>query len=85
MSELEEQTTAAEQEWVEGWKRGPKRTRWTELPLQVEDPAPDFELLDSTNKKVKLSQLWGEKPLLILFWRHYGCSCGVDRAERLKN
>ena len=85
MSELEEQTTAAEQEWVEGWKRGPKRTRWTELPLQVEDPAPDFELLDSTNKKVKLSQLWGEKPLLILFWRHYGCSCGVDRAERLNS
>lgn len=85
MAELEKQMADAEQEWFEGWKKGPQRTRWTELPLQVGDQAPDFELLDSTNKQVKLSHLWSEKPLLILFWRHYGCSCGVDRAKRLQD
>jgi peroxiredoxin len=76
---------AAEQEWFEGWEKGPNKTRWTELPLQVEDPAPDFELLDSNRKIVKLSQLWQDKPLLLMFWRHYGCSCGVDRAKRLND
>jgi peroxiredoxin len=81
----EELMAAAEQEWKEGWKRGPQRTRWTEMPLQAGDAAPDFELLDQNNESVKLSQYWAEKPALIIFWRHYGCSCGLDRAATLKD
>jgi peroxiredoxin len=27
--------------------------------------------------------MWAEGPALLLFWRHFGCSCGRDRAARL--
>jgi hypothetical protein len=33
---------------------------------------------------VVLSSLWEQRPLLLLFWRHFGCSCGIDRAVRLR-
>jgi peroxiredoxin len=85
MSTLEEQNESAAQEWLEGWRRGPQRLRWTEIPLQVGDDAPGFELPDAEGRTVQLSGFWGEKPALILFWRHYGCSCGIDRAGMLKN
>lgn len=84
MSDIDDQLKAAEQEWMEGWKRGPQRTKWASLPLQIEDPAPNFELLDSTGKLVSLKNFWQDKPALILFWRHYGCGCGMDRAARLE-
>ena len=83
VSELERQTKAAEEEWIEGWKRGPQRLRWNKIPLQVGDIAPDFALPSSAGEAVKLSGFWHDRPALILFWRHYGCSCGVDRAARL--
>ena len=53
------------------------------MPLQVEDLAPDFELKDTDGNLVHLCDFWRNGPALILFWRHYGCSCGVDRASRL--
>ena len=83
-SVLESQQQAAEQEWLDNWKRGPTRLRWTKLPLQVGDAAPDFELQDSTGKTVHLRDFWTTGPALLLFWRHYGCSCGIDRAKRLQ-
>ena len=30
-----------------------------------------------------LSSAWADGPALLLFWRHFGCSCGRDRAARL--
>jgi hypothetical protein len=27
---------------------------------------------------------WENKPALIIFWRHYGCSCGMERAHYLQ-
>jgi peroxiredoxin len=81
---LDEQIKAAEKEWMQGWEKGPTRVRWAETPLQVGDPAPDLNLVDMNHMPVRLSNLWQAKPLLILFWRHYGCSCGVDRAGRLQ-
>jgi peroxiredoxin len=81
---LESQLQAAEQEWRDDWKRGPTRIRWTKLPLQVGDAAPDFELLDSTGKTVQLHDYWRDGPALVVFWRHYGCSCGIARAKRLQ-
>jgi peroxiredoxin len=83
MADTEEQIERAEQEWLSLWQRGPVRTRWTQTPLQTGDPAPDIELLDSTGKTVRLSDYWKGGPVLLLFWRHYGCSCGMRRAERL--
>jgi len=85
MATLEQQIADAEKEWLASWKKGPTRTRWTKIPLQAGDTAPDFELPDSTGKKVGLSSFWDGKPALILFWRHYGCSCGRDRAVRLQD
>lgn len=81
---LDALTNAAEEEWMDGWKRGPQRTRWTELPLQVDDLAPDVELPDSSATPTRLSSFWADQPALILFWRHFGCGCGMDRAKRLR-
>ena len=83
-TELDRQTQAAEAKWRERWKKGPTYLTWEELPLQVGDMAKDFILLDSSGKSVNLSDFWKELPAIFLFWRHYGCSCGVDRAEMLQ-
>ena len=84
MSKLEAQMQAAQNEWIEGWKKGPQRLRWTKIPLQVGDQAPEFELPDSTGEMINLSSFWSEKPAMILFWRHYGCGCGIERAGMLQ-
>ncbi len=84
MDELEKQIQEAEREWLASWVKGPTCLRWTKPPLQVGDAAPDFELLDSTGKSVHLSDFWKSGPALLMFWRHYGCSCGIDRAKRLQ-
>ena len=39
-------------------------------------------LPDHTGEPVRLSDLWSTGPALLLFWRHFGCTCGVERAER---
>lgn len=83
MSAHAEQLAAAEIEWAELYGRGPEHTRWTDTPLQVGDPAPNFQRLDSAGNEVQFKDFWGEKPALILFWRHFGCGCGLDRAARL--
>lgn len=84
-SKLDSQIQSAEEEWLQHWKRGPARLRWNKIPLQVGDQAPDFELQDSTGATVHLRDFWNHKPALLLFWRHYGCSCGIERAQRLRN
>jgi len=75
----------AEKEWLDKWKAGPTRLRWDRVPLQVGDTAPDFELQDQTGKPVRLRDFWASGPALLLFWRHFGCSCGIDRAKRLRD
>lgn len=82
---LDSQIQSAEEEWLQHWKNGPSRLRWNKIPLQVGDQAPDFELQDSTGATVHLSDFWQDKPALVLFWRHYGCGCGIERARRLQN
>jgi peroxiredoxin len=77
-------TAAAEARWKDGWATGPTRLRWTSLPPQVGDLAPDAVLTDHDGQAIALSSLWSATPLLILFWRHFGCSCGMDRAGRLR-
>ena len=75
---------AAEQRWLEHWRRGPTRRAWTALPPQDGDPAPDVTLPDSTGAPVRLGSLWADQPTLLLFWRHWGCGCGVGRATLLR-
>lgn len=78
------QIQSAEAEWLSLWRRGPSRLRWTRVPLQTGDAAPDFELQDSAGHAVRLTDVWTQGPVLLMFWRHYGCSCGTDRAQRLQ-
>jgi peroxiredoxin len=76
---------AAEQRWLEHWRAGPTRRRWSVLPVQVGDRAPDGLVLDGDSREVTLSSQWAERPCVLLFWRHWGCGCGVGRAERLRD
>ena len=79
------ETSDARRDWLDHWQRGPTRPRWTELPPQRGDQAPDLELVDARSERpTALSTLWRSGPALLLFWRHFGCSCGRDRAERLR-
>lgn len=83
MSTVEDQERAAEAEWLAGWLAGPKRTRWTSLPVQVGDPAPDLELADTTGARRRLSEAWASGPALLVFLRHFGCSCLRERWDAL--
>ncbi len=85
MSSYAEQLAAAEYEWLNSFKDGPQHTRWTEMPPQIGDKAPDFERRNAAGENVRFSDFWKDKPALILFWRHFGCGCGMDRAKRLNN
>lgn len=74
----------AEKEWLAGWLAGPAYTRWETLPPQPGDPAPDLTLETSEGDSRPLSSTWQKAPAILLFWRHSGCSCGIDRARRLR-
>jgi peroxiredoxin len=82
---LDDQVSSAEQEWLGKWRDGPTRSRWTTLPLQVGDRAPNFELQAAGGGQFHLSDFWAMGPAVLMFWRHYGCSCGMDRAVRLQS
>lgn len=80
------ETDAAIREWLDHWNAGPTRRRWIELPPQPGDRAPSIALTDArTGAIVDLSATWVDRPALLLFWRHFGCSCGRDRAARLRD
>lgn len=82
MTVLAELISSAERRWLESWTAGP-----TEDPgrcLLEGELAPDCTLLDHTGASRRLSEFWTTGAALVLFWRHFGCGCGVARAERLK-
>ena len=76
---------AAEARFLEKWTAGPQVVRWSALPVQVGDAAPDLTLPDHTGAERHLREFWAEQPALIMFWRHFGCGCGLDRAQRLRS
>ena len=83
MEATERLTEAAEKEWLETWVAGPGDER-----SKLLDPgtsAPDLELLDYTGASRRLSSFWSDGPALLMFWRHFGCGCGVDRSSRLND
>lgn len=81
--ELEELIQQAEAKWIERFVAGPKRLQWDELPPQFGEPAPDLEIQDSTGTWRQLREFWTDGSALLLFWRHFGCGCGIARAEQL--
>jgi peroxiredoxin len=78
---IEDLTVAAEKKWLEGWTSGPTEPEGYGLPKGA--PAPDLLLADHNGDDRHLSEFWSDRPALLMFWRHFGCSCGVDRAKRL--
>lgn len=45
--------------------------------------APDVTLLDTAGQPVQLSQFWVEKPLLLAFTRHFGCTQCKEMLDEL--
>jgi len=84
MPDLEQREKDAEQRWLASWLAGPTRTRYEALPVQAGDPAPDLELPDSTGQRRHLSEFWAHGPALLIFMRHFGCSCLMERWEVLR-
>ena len=84
MPDLAELEAAAEGRWLAGWLTGPTRTRFEELPPQSGDLAPDPELPDTSGGSRRLSEFWAHGPALVIFMRHFGCSCLMERWEGLK-
>lgn len=81
MASLQELTTAAEVEWLDGWTSGPVEAEAAGLATGA--TAPDRVLADHAGTPRTLSEFWSQGPALVLFWRHFGCSCGAERARRL--
>ncbi|MEX0625946.1 MAG: peroxiredoxin-like family protein [Chloroflexota bacterium] len=84
MPDLEQLEAAAEERWLGQWLVGPTRIRYEELPPQAGDVAPDPMLLDTSGEPRRLSDFWAHGPLLVIFMRHFGCSCLMERWEGLK-
>jgi peroxiredoxin len=82
---IRDQHEAAEAEWLTAWLAGPRRTRWTSLPLQVGDTAADLELPDASGRVRRLSEWWRVGPVHLIFLRHFGCSCLSERGDRLRH
>ena len=73
--------SAAETEWLARWTAGPTEAALPLLPSGTE--APDLRLPDHTGQERYLSEFWNDQPALLMFWRHFGCGCGFERAARL--
>ncbi|MCW2759707.1 MAG: hypothetical protein JWO46_3453 [Nocardioidaceae bacterium] len=83
MSLHDESTTAAEREWLESWTAGPTENEGSGLPAGA--AAPDLHLPDHTGRQRHLAEFWSDGPALLMFWRHFGCGCGFERARRLRS
>jgi peroxiredoxin len=84
MTDIAQLDAEAEGRWLAGWLAGPTRTRYETLPPQQGDPAPDPALPDTSGTVRQLSEFWAHAPALVIFMRHFGCSCLAERWEGLK-
>ena len=82
MTLVAELMAAAETRWLDGWTAGPADDQGSGLPAGAK--APDLALADHTGQERLLSEFWAGQSALLMFWRHFGCGCGVARAERLR-
>jgi peroxiredoxin len=51
--------------------------------LNFNRSAPDLALLDTTGETVQLSSLWAQRPLLLAFTRHFGCTQCKEMLDEL--
>ena len=52
-------------------------------PLNFDRSAPDLVLLNTQGEPVQLSSLWAERPLLLAFTRHFGCTQCKEMLDEL--
>ena len=64
---------------------GPDVDAVREAPAQPGDKAPDLELPDTSGGNRRLSEFWAYGPALVIFMRHFGCSCLMERWEALRD
>ena len=83
-AELEQAIELGEEDFFRIWQNGPEITRWDTLPVQVGDAAPGFALPDQTGVVVALDDVLASGSVIVLFWRHFACGCGAERAARLR-
>lgn len=51
--------------------------------IQFNHSAPDLVLMNTKGEPVQLSSLWADKPLLLAFTRHFGCTQCKEMLEEL--
>jgi peroxiredoxin len=51
--------------------------------LNFSQSAPDLEVLDASGTPVRLSSLWAQRPVLLAFTRHFGCTQCKEMLEEL--
>jgi peroxiredoxin len=51
--------------------------------LNFNELAPDITLLDTSHKPVQLSSLWAQRPALLAFTRHFGCTQCKEMLDEL--
>ena len=51
--------------------------------LNFNKAAPDLTLLNTAGEPVQLSSLWAQRPLLLAFTRHFGCTQCKEMLEEL--
>jgi peroxiredoxin len=81
MTAQDDLTAAAESEWLQKWTTGPNEPLGAVLPPGSE--APNFVARDDAGTHAELEDFWADGPALVMFWRHFGCGCGIERAKRL--
>ena len=81
MSLLDDLVCDAADRWLKYWVEGPTEPASQLIPSG--ERAPDATLLDENGDSRRLSEFWSDGPALIIFWRHFGCGCGLERVSRL--
>lgn len=51
---------------------------------EVGDPAPDATLIDMAGNKVILSSFWAQRPVALVFLRHFGCPFCREQVAMLR-
>jgi peroxiredoxin len=62
-----------------------KRIEMKKRQLNFNHDAPDLTLLDVNEQPVQLSSLWRERPLLLAFTRHFGCTQCKEMLDELRD
>ena len=85
MSDVDGLIAAAEERWKASWAAGPSGPAGRRCHRNSATPRPTPTLARPRRPAASRSPRPGDPGRRsLLFWRHFGCSCGMDRAARLR-